>query len=342
MRLFAFFILSLCLPYTSLACQDSIPDKSIFEDLQFDEDVAVTIITNLDSIINFRRRTTYQPASFSYHNKDGDLITQKIKIRPRGKYRRRVCDFPSLKLNFSKKKLKAMDMSKYDEYKLVTHCLDDEIISNENIRREYLIYKLFNILSDKSFKVQLLTITYQDQDNPAYKIKRSGFLIEDEGQFEDRLSLKVMEEPKLPMDSFDLEQYNFVALFQYMIGNVDWRATPYAKNIKVIKLPDTIAYQVVPYDFDFSGLVNVSYLRLAEHLNQKSARQRIFLGTISDSSDLHDLFDYYKSKKKTLLDFIADFDLLSKSSRRNIKKYIASFYDDITDGEVATKENLSK
>jgi hypothetical protein len=37
-----------------------------------------------------------------------------------------MCGFPPLKLNFNKSELNANGLSKADEYKLVTHCLEGE------------------------------------------------------------------------------------------------------------------------------------------------------------------------------------------------------------------------
>ncbi|MEM1121137.1 MAG: hypothetical protein AAGJ18_11865, partial [Bacteroidota bacterium] len=299
--------------------------------------VNVTIITDLDSLIYFRKRETYQPATFIYENELGEKFTQAIKVKPRGKYRRRVCDFPTIKLDFKKKALKASGMAKYDKYKLVTHCVDDKKESRENVLREYLVYKMYNLLSPQSYRVQLINITYKDSKEKINTLERTAFLIEATKELEDRLDVDLKASLKLPIDSFDLEQYNFVALFQYMIGNVDWRATPFAKNIKIMKSPTTDAYELIPYDFDFSGVVGVSYMRLAEHLNQKNARQRIFLGhIINDQSELQKNFALFETKKEALLSLISNFELLCKPSRRSIRRYINSFYEDIADGMVAT------
>ena len=120
-----------------------------------------------------------------------------------------------------------------------------------------------------------------------------------------------------------------------MIGNVDWRATPFTKNTKAIKVAETDKYQLIPYDFDFSGVVNVSYMRIAEHLNQKNTRQRIFLGHIIQQKELKNNLERYKAKKAELLEYISNFNLLPKPSRKNIRKYIESFYEDIADGVVS-------
>jgi len=157
-----YFTLALFISYlaiTPLFSRDSLSLESIFKSMQYHDVINVTIETDLDSLINVRKRETYQPAQFTYENNQGEKITQSIKVKPRGKYRRRVCDFPTIKLNFKKKALKEDGMAKYDDYKVVTHCLNDKKISKENVTREYLIYKMYNLLSENSYQVQLVNIT---------------------------------------------------------------------------------------------------------------------------------------------------------------------------------------
>ena len=47
----------------------------------------------------------YQPATLAFVGADGAESEWEIKIRTRGKYRRRICDQPPIKLNFDKKEL---------------------------------------------------------------------------------------------------------------------------------------------------------------------------------------------------------------------------------------------
>jgi hypothetical protein len=324
----------LCCPFILTSQNTTPPSESIFESLSYQDAIDVIIVTNLDSLINERRRNSYQYAQFIYKNKQGEEITRKLKVKPRGKYRRRVCDFPTIKLNFSKKELKANGFLKFDDYKLVTHCLDDEEISKENVLREYLIYKMYNLLSEYSYKVQFLNITYIDINDSSYQLKRAGFLIEDTAELENRLAIEVHSKSRLPIDSFNIHQYNFVSLFQYMVGNVDWSATPFTKNVKTFKSPVSNRFHLIPYDFDFSGLVSPSYQRLAEHLNQKSARERFFLGHLSKPSDLEKQFAQFETKKAPLFDYVKNFKLLSKSSKKDMLKYLQSFYKDIADGTI--------
>jgi hypothetical protein len=326
-----FFLFALCLPFL-LSSQDEMPKKSLMAALAELEGIPqVTIITNLDSLINERRRDTYQPAQMIFSLQGDETLTWDIKLKPRGKYRRRICDFPTVKLNFKKKPLEDSGLATYDDYKLVTHCLEDKNESYENVYREFLVYKLYNILTENSFKVQMLEITYRDSKKKKRKIKRFGFIIEDTKELEDRIGATNYEHGVLE-DSVDINQLNFVALFQYMVGNTDWKAYPFAKNVKKVRFQAGSLYQFIPYDFDFSGVVNANYARPASHLNQETVRQRVFLGNATSDDDLLPHFKYFQSYKVALIKCIKEFKPLSNSSRDDIMNYIASFYKDIEDG----------
>ena len=321
----------------SLGGQNKQMKKSIFDALLYQDPVEVSIKTDLDSLINIRNRETYQPAEFIFVNKNKKRIKRKIRLKPRGKYRRRVCDFPSIKIDFSKKDLKESGLARYDDYKLVTHCLEDKNISRENVMREYLIYKLYNILTEKSFRVQSLNINYIDSKDNIKPFTRKGFIIENEGEIEDRLAIEIFEDVRLPADSLNIEQLNFTALFQYMIGNLDWKASPFTQNVKVFKTEHSTKYELIPYDFDFSGLVGTSYQRLAVHLGQTNSRQRIFLGDWSKKEALKKAITHFTSRKKDLIDCIHNFKGLSKASRRDIRTYIETFFAELNDGSFLAK-----
>ncbi|MCJ7815624.1 MAG: hypothetical protein MUP31_06190, partial [Xanthomonadales bacterium] len=86
-----------------------------------------------------------------------------IKIRVRGKSRTSVCDFPPLRLNFSPDKTAETVFANQNKLKLVTHCKNKDS-AQANILKEYAAYKIFNLISDVSYKVRLVHVTYMDTD----------------------------------------------------------------------------------------------------------------------------------------------------------------------------------
>jgi len=299
--------------------------KSIFDHLTRSEPLEITIRTDLGELINNRRRDTYQEAQFSYEDLSGAEASSTIEIKPRGKFRRRVCDFPPLKLKFPKKQLLAAGFSEHNDLKLVTHCVDDKEIGQDYLLREYLIYKLYNELSSNSFRVQLVKVTYED-NGPANlgKIKRFGFILEDEDEAANRMGGEQCECRGVPKDSVMAADERLMSMFQFMVGNADWDFAM-SRNLLQVRLSNNYVLPV-GYDYDFSGLVNASYALPTSDHKLLTVRDRIYLGHPAANAELQQTINLFQSKKEKLLGIVSGFKLLDKASRDDIAAYLSSFY----------------
>ena len=87
----------------------------------------------------------------------------KIKIKARGSTRRnqRVCEFPPLKINFIKESTVNTVFEGQNKLKMVTHCNPQDYFQNYTIL-EYIDYKIYNNLTDYSYKVRPVRVTYRD------------------------------------------------------------------------------------------------------------------------------------------------------------------------------------
>lgn len=289
------------------------------------EPLEITIRTDLGELINNRRRDTYQEAQFSYEDLSGAEASSTIEIKPRGKFRRRVCDFPPLKLKFPKKQLLAAGFSEHNDLKLVTHCVDDKEIGQDYLLREYLIYKLYNELSSNSFRVQLVKVTYED-NGPANlgKIKRFGFILEDEDEAANRMGGEQCECRGVPKDSVMAADERLMSMFQFMVGNADWDFAM-SRNLLQVRLSNNYVLPV-GYDYDFSGLVNASYALPTSDHKLLTVRDRIYLGHPAANAELQQTINLFQSKKEKLLGIVSGFKLLDKASRDDIAAYLSSFY----------------
>ena len=173
------------------------------------------------------------------------------------------------------KELEASGYSKFDDLKLVTYFYEDKKVSKEILLKEYLAYKLYNAITGYSFRVQLVNLEVEDI-NTGKEDKQMGFVIEDTDQLRNRLDAKKLtEDAVISEESFHKIQTQITGLFQYMIGNSDWNTLP-GKNIKLFDVGGKI--MMIPYDFDFSGMVNAPYAVPDNTKNLKSVRDRIYLG----------------------------------------------------------------
>ena len=332
-----FFAFTSCAPSLGMGdeWENFIPHsgQSIFDMINRQEVVEMTIVAELDSLIQSRRTDDYRPASFSYMDESGVRHAYEIKIKPRGKYRRKVCDFPPLKLKFSKDQLQAAGLSDLNELKLVTHCLDDKTIGQDLVLREYLTYKMYNELTPNSLRVQLVKITYQDPHDSSYKITRWGFLLEDEEEFVNRRGGELCECMGQPVEAFNGSQERVASMFQYMIGNTDW-SLEMKRNVELLRAADGKLIPV-PYDFDFSTFVSAPYARPNMDVGQKSMRDRVFMGHSTTARDLYSTFSYFRSKKEALLDIVYKFKYLDTETREAMLEYLETFFRIIEKEEVA-------
>lgn len=299
---------------------------TIFETLMRDEVLDVTLETDLYELINNRRRDDYQPATLSYKGKDGASVRTAIEVAPRGKFRRRVCDFPPVKIKFSKKELVAAGLKKHNNLKLTTHCLDDKDAGNYNVFKEYLSYKLYNELNPNSFRVQLVRITYIDATGQVAKTKRYGFLIEDDEELAERMGGKLCECLGTAPENLSRNDEAIMATFQYMIGNEDWNLDM-ARNLKMVSFENGAPIIAVPYDFDFSGVVNPSYAVPNADLGQSRVKDRDYLGIQWDAQTINTTTALFKEKKSSLYQIVMQFKLLPISMRQEIRAYLESFYE---------------
>ena len=319
------FIALLLLPMHSISGQ-----QSLFDKFQALEVLEINLSTDLNLLRDQRKTNEYQPATLTFSLGKKQRETWEIKIRSRGKYRRRVCQFPPLKLNFPKDQLKAQGLTKDDEFKLVTHCLNGDP-GKEYLLREYLVYKLYEQLSPVHFRVQLCKIRYFDPIS-AEKILAWGILMEDEAALARRFNSKICEVCySVKPEQFQEGNLQEVFLFQYMIGNVDW-SLMLLRNILMLEPKDGTPPVVAPYDFDFSGFVNASYARPSADFGQTSLRQRLFINPDISDESLKPAIAHFKEKRKDLEATILNFKLLSSSSRKDMLDYIQSFFDSLDAG----------
>lgn len=322
----------LCLTLTAGAQNgDDEPELSIFDWFYApDEMLKVEIQADLDSLIAGKFTENKYPGVFTIIRQDGEELQLPMKLTTRGRYRRKVCDFPPIKLDFDKDVLIERGLKKHDEYKLVSQCFDD-LFSEDAVKREYLVYRLYEELTDKSFRVQLVKIKYRNAKGKRL-YTHFGFIIEDEKELAERLECELFEDLfNLPVDSLVQKDLHRHDLFQYMIGNTDW-SLPMSRNMKFLSPEDKPYYSIVPYDFDFSGLVDAAYARPNIDLKQTSILERHYLGVAKSPEELKTTLAFFKTKKDALIRRIKQFKILNSELRFKMVKYLESFYDSLEDG----------
>lgn len=323
-----FLLLFLMPPALQASGQQGGTPTTIFETLMREGVLDITLETDLGELINNRRRDDYQPAMMSFKTQEGVAVRHQIEVMPRGKFRRRICDFPPVKIKFSKKELLAAGLKKHNNLKLTTHCMDDKEAGNYSVFREYLAYKLYNALTPNSFRVQLVRITYVDTNGQVSKLKRYGFLIEDDEELAERIGGQVCDCLNSGSDKLAAYDEALMSVFNYMIGNEDWSLSM-VRNLKMIEQAGSSKILPVAYDFDFSGLVNAPYALPSTDFNQRHIKDRDYLGLETDPATLQTALQHLREKKGELYKIISSFKLLPAEYRLEMRDYLESFYQTI-------------
>ncbi len=307
--------------------------QSIFDAMTFTEELEVNIQVDMEALTGDLRNEDKHASQFSFVDAKGNLQVWNTKLRLRGKYRRLNCaDTPPMKIYFDKDDLKAAGFAKFNDLKLVNYCVDDKAEAKNLLLKEYMAYKIYNQLSDYSFRVQLLKVTYEDIKSNK-KIKQWAFVIEDTAELRSRLNLeKVEQEFGLKQEQYELEEIQKVSLFQYLIGNVDW-SLKMAKNIKIMAKDDKLI--AIPYDFDFTGLVNPPYGSVSEKLGVQLLTERVYLGYPNEVNNLSKSIELYKEKKEVIFAMVKSNKQLNGILRLEIKNYLQSFYKDLSIPSIA-------
>lgn len=311
---------------------------TLFNLLKQDGVLKIEMELSLATLEENIKTENYYPAVLRFTDNQGGLQEWDTKVRARGRYRRRVCDFPPLKIDFAKDELEEKGLLPFDDLKLVTHCLEGSE-GDELALREYLGYVLYNKLSSRGLRAQLVEVTYKDTESRR-KINQYGILLEDVDELAARFDSEECEECfGLPMAQFDTDNLRVHALFQYMIGNTDW-SVAMCRNMKIMKPKNGGPYWLAPYDFDFSGLVNASYAIPNPDLNQQYIGQRIYMGAEQANSELQGTAAYFKANQAEIYQAIEQFSLLSKRDRKEMLQYLDGFFKELDTGLVLHRDGL--
>jgi len=299
----------------------------------------VILESDFKNLVKRKFKDEYQEAILKIMFNDSIRVTRKIKIKPRGGMRKATCNIPPLKLNFSKKDAYIKQFEDFDKIKMVLDCKRNTLYE-QYIILEYYAYKIQNIFTNYSLRVRLIRVKYIDTGGKFKETTRFAFLIENIHQLAGRRNAMRIE-PSMIRDRQTNKQVLMDAyLFQYLIGNTDW-SIPAMHNIYIIKsLDPTIPMTyVIPYDFDYAGLVNATYAVPDKQLGTETVRERVYRGVCLPDADLLSSAERVLTKKNEIYNLIENDTLLNKSNRRSTLNYINEFFK-ILENKKSFKRNI--
>lgn len=316
-------------PDSTLSAVDTLnSDFGLFKN---DDILHLALRFDIRTYTSKKPKEEYLPAVLTYFINEKDSINKEIKLRSRGVMRNEICNFPPLMLNLKNSGFVEADMKKIEKIKVVTHC----DYGNENyLFMEYLVYKLYNVLSDNSFKVRLARIDYINTEKKTKPISTYCFLIEPMNILAERLGSVPVEAANITQKHIIPSEMDRMAIFMYMIGNTDW-SVPNQHNIKILSGND-FKYpglgKIIPYDFDYAGIINADYAVPFEGLGLKSVLERRYLGICRTTDEYNEALRVFREKKTELYKVINEFELLNEKAKKDMTRYLDGFYSEVEKG----------
>ena len=300
-----------------------------------DTPIHVTIQGPFRSLVSNRAKMA-RPASLT-----AEGVTYPITLTPRGISRRTnaICDFPPLRVEFTRPAPPGSLFEHHKHLKLVTHCKRAEDFQ-QKVLLEYSAYKLYNLMTPLSFRARLANIDYVDETGRPF-VSRIGYFLEESSAVAKRNSMSEAHLPDtIAGDLLDPAASARFAVFEYMISNYDWsmRAGPKGQdcchNSKLVKAAGSNAVFPVPYDFDWSGLVDAPYAGVQEGINIDSLRQREYRGYCAHQAQARLVAAQLAPRRAEFLGVFATIPGLQPKEQAKAAGFIQGFFSDIDSGKM--------
>ncbi len=299
------------------------------------------------TLIEERSKEDYLPGVISYTDNDGASVPLDVEIRTRGHNRHQNCDYPPVLLNFKKKQTKGTIFEGQNKLKLVIPCKYSSQYE-QIVLREYLAYRILNILTDMSFRVRLLQVSFENTQKNKEPVVRYAFLIEHKKRLGERYGMKEWKVERASIKDIVPDRLNLTSVFAYLIGNTDF--SPIAgppgdkccHNYVLLGKEDDDPIFAIPYDFDQSGLVNAPYAVPApEFRSITSVRQRLYRGRCVNNQYLEGSLQRLNDRRRQIYVLINDQEGLTDYTRKSLIDYVDGFYK-IINKPKAVQRNLVK
>ena len=277
----------------------------------------------------------------------GSPEVHAVRLTPRGISRRRkeTCSFPPLRVELARPAAATSLLAGQRRLKLVTHCRSSAGFQQHTLL-EYSAYRIFNLLTPLSYRVRLASIDYLEPNGRNYA-SRVGFFIEDTDDVARRNGLReAVVGDRIASALLEPRQAARVALFQYMIGNLDWsmRAGPQGEgcchNSRLLSGQGS-ALVPLPYDFDYSGLVDAPYAVPPEAFKIRSVRSRVYQGYCRNNGEALAAAAEFRSRRPAIEAMFAQIPSMEPRTRKDALSYLAKFFEDISSDE-ATRTRVLK
>jgi hypothetical protein len=287
------------------------------------------------------------PGHWTYVDESGETKQLDVSIRARGNFRRLYCKNAPLRLNFKKSQVKGTLFAGQNKVKIVAPC-GDGALYQRYVVLEYLAYRTLQILTDHGYRTRMIRLSYVDSEEKMPPWTSLAFVIEDNGDMADRLGLQMLQVKEVGFAELDRASTALVELFQLMIGNNDYSVLKSAAGEECCHNSDVFAVDEaglrvpIPFDFDFSGLVNSKYAAPPDHLPITKVRHRYYTGLCHPPGVLDDALAHIRSKRDEIVALFESVRPLNESAADDGLAYVQSFFKLLDNPKRVEREIFSR
>jgi hypothetical protein len=267
------------------------------------------------------------PAVLSLAGENGAPHDIAVKLGTRGHFRlmARNCDFVPLRLELPKETV-GTAFEGQTSLKLGTHCRGDKAYENYTLR-EYLTYRLYNMLTPLSFRARLGRATYVDATTKKTVATRYSIFIEHENEVARRFGGRIVELPRIVFSDLDAPTLTRMMMFEYMIGNTDFSIWA-LHNVRIVQDRARRLYPV-PYDFDLSGFVHAPYASPDPRIGIRSVLDRLYRGPCRTTDEFEGVAASFRAKRPDMVALLDSMRDLEPDARSEAKDYLEGFFKSI-------------
>ncbi len=272
-----------------------------------------------------RRPCEDAPAALEIRDASGLARRLDVQLRVRGLWRTEAgnCALPPLFVIFPADTA-GTAFAGQKLLPLSVHCRDTEEYE-QYVLKEYVAYRVYNLLTDASLRVRLARITYTDTSRRhAHSVARYAFFTEHFESLAARRHAAVRTDGDFDPSTADAGELATLELFEYLIGNTDWSVIKGHNVVDIVSEGGRVT--AVPYDFDFSGLVDAAYAGPPPQLPIHSVTERLFRGFCHPAFDWRPLFARFRVRRAAISALVEQVPGLAEGSRRALRAYLDAFF----------------
>ncbi len=300
----------------------------------------VTLRADLRTLFRDRdsTRRVEHPATIVVTDGSGAAMSVPLTLRTRGHFRRQSsnCSTPPLRMRFRGNAARGSPFQGQRDLKLVVQCRERGEYE-QYILKEYMTYRTYNLLTDKSYRARLLRITWEDSTGRSSLPPQYGFVIESDRDLSARLGGAILEQRGAVDDDLDQEQTALTDLFQYFIGNTDYSING-LHNIRLFWYRDERRPTPIAYDFDWTGLVEARYAFPDHRLPIKNIRTRLYRGKCQNADAIAPAISTFRERREAIETLWKTAPGLDNRSRQRTLDYFNEFYRMVENRAAMTRE----